>query len=147
MRNMRYFVIIAVLLFSVVGYKTYEQYTIMENTRQEMLWGKGKSLSAFLSAFRETYQKAFVEHHIPIDDQTLRLLPVVTIDALSKNLSRKLNGDVQIRTVSDRPRNPDHLLKSGELLDWVGGKLQVIAYEHGIIQAADIEAWLRRQTS
>jgi len=78
----------------------------MENTRQEMLWGKGKSLSAFLSAFRETYQKAFVEHHIPVDDQTLPLLPVVTTGALSKTLSRKLNGDVQIRTVSDRPRNP-----------------------------------------
>jgi len=105
MRNMRYFIIIAVLLFAVVGYKTYEQYTIMENTRQDILRGKGESFSAFLAAFRETYQKAFLEHHIPVDDQTLPLLPVVTTGALSKNLSRKLNGDVQIRTVSDRPRN------------------------------------------
>jgi len=102
---MRYFIIIAVLLFAVVGYKTYEQYTIMENTRQDILRGKGESFSAFLAAFRETYQKAFLEHHIPVDDQTLPLLPVVTTGALSKNLSRKLNGDVQIRTVSDRPRN------------------------------------------
>lgn len=31
-----------------------------------------------------------------------------------------------------RPRNPDHLLKSGELLEAVRGKLQVIAYENGI---------------
>ena len=31
-----------------------------------------------------------------------------------------------------RPRNPDHLLKSGELLDTVRGTLQVIAYEHGV---------------
>jgi len=37
-----------------------------------------------------------------------------------------------------RPRNPDHLLKSGELLDLVAGKLQVIAYEHGITQSAEI---------
>jgi len=43
-----------------------------------------------------------------------------------------------------RPRNPDHLLKSGELLDWVGSKLQVVAYEHGIIQAADIEGVKQR---
>jgi SAM-dependent methyltransferase len=28
-----------------------------------------------------------------------------------------------------RPRNPDHLLKPGELLDAVGGRLVVIAYE------------------
>ncbi len=33
----------------------------------------------------------------------------------------------------NRPRNPDHLLKSGELLDAAQGKLQIIGYEHGII--------------
>ena len=37
-----------------------------------------------------------------------------------------------------RPRNPDHLLKSGELLALVQGQLQVIAYEHGITHAAEI---------
>lgn len=31
-----------------------------------------------------------------------------------------------------RPRNPDHLLKEGELLDAFAGPLQVVAYEHGI---------------
>ena len=30
-----------------------------------------------------------------------------------------------------RPRNPDHLLRSGELLDLVRERLQVVAYEHG----------------
>jgi len=37
-----------------------------------------------------------------------------------------------------RPRNPDHLLKSGELLDAVEGKLQVVAYEHGRVDVTDI---------
>jgi len=32
-----------------------------------------------------------------------------------------------------RPRNPDHLLLSGELLELVRGRLQVVAYEHGRI--------------
>lgn len=36
--------------------------------------------------------------------------------------------------VYNRPRNPEHLLKSGELLDHVAGKLQVISYQHGILQ-------------
>lgn len=31
-----------------------------------------------------------------------------------------------------RPRNPDFLLKPGELLDAFAGKLQIIAYEHGV---------------
>jgi SAM-dependent methyltransferase len=33
----------------------------------------------------------------------------------------------------NRPRNPDHLLKSGELLEIVRGRLSVVAYEHGIV--------------
>jgi len=37
-----------------------------------------------------------------------------------------------------RPRNPDHLLKSGELLDAVSGQLQVVAYEHGRVEQTDI---------
>lgn len=39
--------------------------------------------------------------------------------------------------VLGRPRNPDHLLKSGELLDLVKGTLTVIAYEHGLIDDLD----------
>jgi SAM-dependent methyltransferase len=37
-----------------------------------------------------------------------------------------------------RPRNPDHLLRAGELLELAAGKLQVVAYEHGVIEAAEI---------
>ncbi len=36
-----------------------------------------------------------------------------------------------------RPRNPDHLLRSGELLSLVGDRLQVVAYEHGIVQTGE----------
>jgi len=37
-----------------------------------------------------------------------------------------------------RPRNPDHLLKQGELLEFAHGKLQVVAYEHGLLTSGDI---------
>jgi hypothetical protein len=37
-----------------------------------------------------------------------------------------------------RPRNPDHLLKSGELLEVVSGQMQVVAYEHGVDENGDI---------
>lgn len=37
-----------------------------------------------------------------------------------------------------RPRNPDHLLQAGELLDLARGTLQVVAYEHGLLEAGDI---------
>jgi SAM-dependent methyltransferase len=37
-----------------------------------------------------------------------------------------------------RPRNPDHLLKAGELLDFARGRLQVVAYEHGVVEGDPI---------
>ena len=37
-----------------------------------------------------------------------------------------------------RPRNPDHLLKSGELLNLISGEMQVVAYEHGRLDSTDI---------
>ena len=37
-----------------------------------------------------------------------------------------------------RPRNPDHLLKSGELLELVSGQMQIVAYEHGFVRNSDI---------
>ena len=37
-----------------------------------------------------------------------------------------------------RPRNPDHLFKSGELLELTSGQMQIVAYEHGIVENGDI---------
>ena len=44
----------------------------------------------------------------------------------------------------NRPRNPDHLLKSGELLEMVLGRLQVIAYEHGIREKSPLPGVIQR---
>lgn len=37
-----------------------------------------------------------------------------------------------------RPRNPDHLLRNGELLQYFGKTLQIISYEHGRLDTAEI---------
>ena len=37
-----------------------------------------------------------------------------------------------------KPRNPDHLLKAGELLEVATPHLQVVAYEHGLVKTGDI---------
>ncbi len=43
-----------------------------------------------------------------------------------------------------RPRNPDYLLRSGELLDLVQGRLQVVTYEHGIVQRGPLPGVIQR---
>jgi len=40
--------------------------------------------------------------------------------------------------VFSKPRNPDHLLQAGELLDECEGRLHVIAYEHGIEETGEL---------
>ena len=37
-----------------------------------------------------------------------------------------------------RPRNPDHLLRAGELLELARGQFQIVAYEHGIVESDPI---------
>ena len=37
-----------------------------------------------------------------------------------------------------RPRNPDHLLRNGELLEYFSKTLQIVSYEHGQLDTADI---------
>ena len=43
-----------------------------------------------------------------------------------------------------RPRNPDHLLLSGELIDIVGGRLQIVAYEHGLVESGPLPGVIQR---
>lgn len=43
-----------------------------------------------------------------------------------------------------RPRNPDHLLKSGELIGAVEGAMQVVAYEHGLVESGPLPGVIQR---
>ena len=120
MRDMRYFLLIAFVLLGGLGYKTYQRYQTMQNTQQKLWLKQGKTLSKFILAFRDTYQEAFLTHHIPLDNRTLNLLPVKTIGSISKKLSGDLDNGVEIRTVSDRPRNPTNQANDFEqqMMDW-----------------------------
>lgn len=64
--------------------------------------------------------------HRPLFDELIRCL---SADGVLLYETFALGNEVY-----NRPRNPDHLLKSGELLGQVEGRLQVVSYMHGIIQ-------------
>lgn len=115
MHKMKFFVLFSLLLFLFIGYKTYVQFNELRNTEKLILVNESQSLSAFVSAFRQTYQDAFLENHIPVDDKTINLLPVKTISEISKRFSQNVNGEVTIRTVSDKPRNNYNMANKFEL--------------------------------
>jgi len=115
MREIRIFLLIALVLFFVFGYKTYDQYAHISRTQKLLIERESSALSDFVSSFRKIYQDVFLREKITIDKRVVNLLPVKTLVDISKNLSRSTNGDVQIRTVSDRPRNPENKANSYEM--------------------------------
>ncbi|KYJ87292.1 hypothetical protein AS592_02835 [Sulfurovum riftiae] len=106
MKSMKFFILFAVLLFVVLSYRTYEQYKEISETQKLIVLHESRSLAEFISAFRQTYQDIFLREHIAITDTSLNLLPVKTLTEISERFASRLKGDVVIRTVSDRPRNP-----------------------------------------
>lgn len=43
-----------------------------------------------------------------------------------------------------KPRNPDHLLRSGELIDVVKDRLQIVGYEHGLVETGPLPGIIQR---
>ncbi len=115
MQNMKFFILFALLSFTAIGYKTYEQYYRIQETQKLIVLNESQSLAEFISAFRQTYQDVFLRNHIEVDDKTINLLPVKTTAEISHRFSQSVQDDIVIRTVSDRPRNADNMANDFEL--------------------------------
>ncbi len=115
MRNMRLFLLFALFLFITISYRTYEQYHHIKDTQKLIVLNESQALATFISAFRQTYQDAFLTNHIDVNEKTINLLPVKTITEISDRFSSSVEGDIVIRTVSDRPRNSDNMANNFEL--------------------------------
>ncbi len=115
MRTMKLFLLFAFFLFMFIGYTTYEQYNRIKDTQKLIVLNESQSLAAFISSFRQTYQNAFLANHIDVNAKTLNLLPVKTITEISDRFSSSIEGDIVIRTTSDRPRNSNNMANDFEL--------------------------------
>jgi len=101
----RFFIIITLLLLIVLSFKTYQQYKEIEKTQKIVILNETRTLTKYIKSFRKTYQDIFTNKDIFIDKKTIELLPVKTADKISKKFSETLQGDIEIRYISDRPRN------------------------------------------
>ena len=112
---MKLFYFFALALFLFIGYRTYSQFKDIKATEKLIVLNESKSLSTFVTAFRQTYQDAFIDNNISINNKTIHLLPVLTIGEISKRFSKNVHGDIEVRTVSDRPRNIENMANTFEL--------------------------------
>jgi diguanylate cyclase (GGDEF)-like protein/PAS domain S-box-containing protein len=112
---MKYFILFSLLILLIISYKTYEEYQGIHETQKLIVLKESQSLANFISSFRQTYQDAFLSNHIDVNEKTVNLLPVKTITEISDRFSSSVQGDILIRTVSDRPRNIDNMANDFEL--------------------------------
>ncbi|WP_201353380.1 EAL domain-containing protein [Hydrogenimonas urashimensis] len=103
-----------VLLFASISFLAllynaifiYDQFRRIDNIQLFVSTQQAKILDAFFVAFRTTYQESFLKNHIPLNEENIKLLPVVTTPKISEKIAEIIANKAIVRTVSDRPRNP-----------------------------------------
>ncbi|MCU7834179.1 MAG: EAL domain-containing protein [gamma proteobacterium symbiont of Taylorina sp.] len=74
-----------------------------------------RTIRGLLMSYRGVYQKIFINHHIPITDQTIEFLPAHAVSRISKDFTQWVDTGLTFNSVSEQPRNPDNKADSIEL--------------------------------
>ncbi len=109
------FIIFSIVIFILLTGSLYNRYNSVIQLKEQIVKDEGKSIVAFITAFRASYQDVFTLNHIQLTDTTLQFLPVKTTNSISEKFSHLTGDKTLIRTVSDRPRNLENLANNNEL--------------------------------
>ncbi len=74
-----------------------------------------RNIRSMLMAYRTVYQKAFIKHNVPINDQTIEFLPAYALSRISNEFNHWIDNGLSFNNVSDKPRNPDNQADAIEL--------------------------------
>ncbi|MCU7957362.1 MAG: DUF3365 domain-containing protein, partial [gamma proteobacterium symbiont of Bathyaustriella thionipta] len=74
-----------------------------------------RTIRGMLMSYRSVYQEIFIDHDIPINDQTIKFLPAHAISRISQGFTQWVDNGLSFNTVSDHPRNPNNLADKVEL--------------------------------
>jgi diguanylate cyclase (GGDEF)-like protein len=109
------FLSIALLAILYNLFFAYDQLRRVDRLQTFVARHQAKVLDAFIMAFRRTYQEAFLKNHIPLNEENIKLLPVVTTPRISEKFSDLIAHKATIRVVSDKPRNPRNIANELEM--------------------------------
>jgi len=101
----KFFYLFAGALFVIFSIILSINYIHMEKFKKKILEIQANNLVVFIESMSEVYQKNFNKYHIPINNKTIHLLPIVAIREITQIFNKKVNGDVEIQLISDIPRN------------------------------------------
>ncbi len=99
-------------LFALFAWNDYRESraNILSELREQ-----ARILHGALVATRLTYQHVFLESGVPLNEQTLPLLPAHAMAKISKNFRAWMGNGISFNNVSDRPRNPANQADAVEL--------------------------------
>jgi len=96
---------------AILGYRN------IESGIRTQLERDAKDIRAMLMATRRIYQKQFLTSNLPINEQTIGLLPAHALSRISRDFPNWSKSGMTFNNVSDRPRNPDNQADADELED------------------------------
>ncbi|HEX5803975.1 MAG TPA: DUF3365 domain-containing protein [Azospira sp.] len=79
-----------------------------------------RNIRAALMATRRIYQQQFLASGLPVNEQTIGLLPAHAMSRIAADFPNWVDSGVTFNNVSDRPRNPKNLADRDELeaINW-----------------------------
>jgi len=86
-----------------------------KNIKNTILLEEVQAVSSLFKSFRKTYLNLFLHKNIELNQQTLELLPIKTLNQISMEFTKSIDAKVIIKAVSDRPRNPMNQANAQEL--------------------------------
>ena len=91
-------------------------YRSVQTDTYDHLYRESEAIYNFLMSVRRVYQKQFLESGIELNEKTVGFLPAHSLPRISREFSDHWDQrGIQIRTSSDRSRNPDNRADRGEL--------------------------------
>ncbi len=104
----------ALLSLLLVAAKALDYGEVEEDTLAD-LRTQALDLHALMMAMQQVYQREFIASGIPLNDQTLGLLPAHALPRIAAELGQWTQTGVRFNNVSDRPLNPANQANAQEL--------------------------------
>lgn len=110
------FVIAFIVIYTLIWiFKFILGNSIYDKHKEQFAYQQAKILSSYIIEYRHHYQSLFIEKIIQLDEDTINALPAVAIVKINELFSDKNLFSINVKTVSDRPRNINNKADEFEL--------------------------------
>lgn len=102
----RVLLVISTVFMLLFGVLEYYQYREQHKAILAQLMSEARTMAGILQATRRVYHQHFMESGLPVNDQTVGLLPAHAMSHISQDFLDFVKTGLSFNNVSDRARNP-----------------------------------------